>query len=108
VRDEEIASGLFRVLKHEPGVSTLLSQKLLNKKKIMKIRKDTLKTLSQSISPAVALAFKYKLGMSNEKYEEIERTISKKFSFEEGKFIKRTLNFEEECNFPLLFPSLKK
>jgi len=104
---DNISSALEKYFQRNP----LIWNKLIEKKDkgnfLNSIRKEAIKSVSDTLTPAIALAIKMRLKISNRKYKFMCRSLQKTYDFVEKKFkIRKVKGFD--IWFPRLLPSLKK
>jgi len=102
---DNIAAGLSKLLDKNPEIFNQLIKNRKKGKWIEKFEKDCFGGLSEAITPALALAIKIRLKMSDRKYELLRSILRKKYDHEKSKFVPREIKPGKK--FPNLFPPLK-
>src|SRR5438067_1946424 len=70
-----------------------------------KIQIETVKAIKDTITPAIALAVKVKLNLSNKKYKSLRRLLQEQWNPNKQRYTPRKIN-NTDLSFPSLLPSI--
>jgi hypothetical protein len=103
---KNIAAGIFKFLEQNPGIFDQVLKESKNGEWLDNFEKDWLKNINEAITPAVALAIKTQLKMSNRKYKLLRSILQRRYNHETQRY--ETRNLKTGQKFPKLFPPLEK
>jgi len=104
---ENIVSGLSYYFKRHPDYLEEILKQRKQSTEMKKVQQEVIEEIKTSITPALALAIKYRLKISNNRYDLMRKMMTQVWNTDLEQWIPRVLK-NLNVSMPNLFPSLKR